>query len=613
MNRLLWTIVLVANVWHINHAFSLSLPYEPSTPLPRLGYGVDARNLVFRNKCFEGIYSYAGVTQSQISFDKTLDQSTIESQSKISLSGKVNLFVASAKLTGSLSRVLSESKTSIKLIWGRSVKGKTVVLSQPSLTDDGKRALESGDPDFISLLCGDGVISEIELGANLYITAEIDFASEQMKEEMSAKIKWKVLGFGKSKTIRDSNEWNNENSTIRFDGFQIGGNPRILEGILASANQLKCSLANMEPCHEVIDRLQEYTSGNSGLTAQLNNLEYNDEGSYAPLFYKVKSFSQVGFPQLDTPNRVDDLVQRAALDRFESEYESYHDLYTKLKKVIESNRLLSSELSKANDVLNKLEENLATIEQSKIKCLKFSSTCDDEISLNEIKRDLIDIGDRMSDYCRWDKLGVLSDSDQVIMDAVYAIVNDDCETINRKVSRIEKLNLSGKKINDIRPLKYLSGLKYLDLSKNEIKSVSSLVRLRSLETLNLKNNEIRNISPIGTLRSLNALDASYNVIDDVSRLSQQSLKTIRVHGNPLRILGSLSDNRTQYDQLTLNEFDACEVERKYALSLGYDEVLVEDYRSFDFSPVYKDFTNPSSGISTWGLCALSVKNYEWKK
>ncbi len=152
------------------------------------------------------------------------------------------------------------------------------------------------------------------------------------------------------------------------------------------------------------------------------------------------------------------------------------------------------------------------------------------------------------------------------------------------VQHVTSLDLAGKGITDISPLKYFTGLRQLTLENNEIYDISALAELTSLEDLSLRSNHISDISALSGMYALQKLSLRENEIYDITPLSGLSnLKELFIGYNriadisPLSGLSSLVDFRAMKNALIDISVVRCFTELCY-LDLG-------DNAIYDISPV----------------------------
>ena len=82
-----------------------------------------------------------------------------------------------------------------------------------------------------------------------------------------------------------------------------------------------------------------------------------------------------------------------------------------------------------------------------------------------------------------------------------------------------RLNLAGRNITNIEPLRYMKSLSMLDLENNQITDISPLGSLESIMILGLGNNRISDITPLQNLKgTLIALSLNNNPVKDLKQL-----------------------------------------------------------------------------------------------
>lgn len=75
---------------------------------------------------------------------------------------------------------------------------------------------------------------------------------------------------------------------------------------------------------------------------------------------------------------------------------------------------------------------------------------------------------------------------RMLLKIVYA---KDCQSGYLRLSQLKSIDLSNRKISDLKPFSYLSNLKTIFLDKNKIESLSHLKNLNNLEFISLNHNE----------------------------------------------------------------------------------------------------------------------------
>ena len=98
-----------------------------------------------------------------------------------------------------------------------------------------------------------------------------------------------------------------------------------------------------------------------------------------------------------------------------------------------------------------------------------------------------------------------------------------------------KLDLSGKGITDITPLRFMTGLVVLNIENNTIVDITALEGMKGLTVLGIANNKISDLSPLrGLGQSLLGLSVEGNPITDLKQLRPLSnLEVLDLSGVPI--------------------------------------------------------------------------------
>ncbi|MDL2207946.1 TIR domain-containing protein [Desulfovibrio sp. OttesenSCG-928-M16] len=106
---------------------------------------------------------------------------------------------------------------------------------------------------------------------------------------------------------------------------------------------------------------------------------------------------------------------------------------------------------------------------------------------------------------------------------------------NDLISFKGRIDLSGKGITDISPLRLMTGLNMINLEDNKITDVSPLANLEGVMVLGLGNNQISDLTPLqGMKRSLVGLSLAGNPIRDLKQLRPlANLEVLDLSGVPI--------------------------------------------------------------------------------
>ncbi|MEC2501504.1 NEAT domain-containing protein [Bacillus cereus] len=114
--------------------------------------------------------------------------------------------------------------------------------------------------------------------------------------------------------------------------------------------------------------------------------------------------------------------------------------------------------------------------------------------------------------------------------------NVDAPITKKDLLQIKTLSIySGKGINKITGLEYMTNLEKLTLRESNVKDISAISKLRGLKYVDLTSNSIESIHPIEQLENINMLFLRDNKISDFTPLSKmKKIKTLDLIGNNIK-------------------------------------------------------------------------------
>ncbi|WP_420685857.1 leucine-rich repeat domain-containing protein [Bacillus cereus] len=114
--------------------------------------------------------------------------------------------------------------------------------------------------------------------------------------------------------------------------------------------------------------------------------------------------------------------------------------------------------------------------------------------------------------------------------------NVDAPITKKDLLQIKTLSIySGKGINEITGLEYMTNLEKLTLRESNVKDISAISKLRGLKYVDLTSNSIESIHPIEQLENINKLFLRDNKISDLTPLSKmKKIKTLDLIGNNIK-------------------------------------------------------------------------------
>ncbi|HGA1017358.1 TPA: leucine-rich repeat domain-containing protein [Bacillus cereus] len=114
--------------------------------------------------------------------------------------------------------------------------------------------------------------------------------------------------------------------------------------------------------------------------------------------------------------------------------------------------------------------------------------------------------------------------------------NVDAPITKKDLLKIKTLSIySGKGINEITGLEYMTNLEKLTLRESNVKDISAISKLRGLKYVDLTSNSIESIHPIEQLENISMLFLRDNKISDLTPLSKmKKIKTLDLIGNNIK-------------------------------------------------------------------------------
>lgn len=103
---------------------------------------------------------------------------------------------------------------------------------------------------------------------------------------------------------------------------------------------------------------------------------------------------------------------------------------------------------------------------------------------------------KYSHYCKWDERPKVRATIEKVNTALGI---EKCEGSDIIVNDAPYIDLSGKNISDLSPVKFLYGLRYANLAFNKVKNVAPLMFLTQLEEVLLQDNDISSIEPLAAV------------------------------------------------------------------------------------------------------------------
>jgi len=538
-------------------------PATESQALIGTGYASDKQS--FQGNCLGGETVESGINQSNISFSQAISEAQLASELGFEAAGRARFGVISASAAAKFQSAAQSDEFSISANYSGDYQFKNIILKEPKLTEIGARMRgPSNDERWISA-CGDEYVDQIRLGAKIFFSIRIDFASKADKKAFEANFSIEGPLFGVSGSIKNAMNSFSKRTQVTVSALQIGGNVEQLSQIFGNTETfVKCSLGAFDQCSSVLSAALTYATQVFPKQLSDSQLDPSKPGGPAVMKYITKPYADAGIFLLNAPQVGTEVKQaRRTLDR---------DLTVFYKNSTLVDRYLSSPTRRLSERQTQVLKSIqAHLQDDKMRILDLAQECYDSPSLQCVKdvtaldpsypeglysispKDLVIDNESFAQFC---DEGLSPQGSESIRGTVNACVElakkknpelfrpmetgqviDSCFVSSQILAHQKELNLTDSGVQDLRPLLeftqfekiILDGnnivdvgplssplfggfhhLKFLSLARNQVESVEGLENIPSLEIIILSGNRIRNASTLSSLQKLHRLDLRNN-------------------------------------------------------------------------------------------------------
>lgn len=615
-----------------------------------LGDGYNSVSEEFADSCFEGDIRYPGNSEGRLEQTTSLRKEEMMSELNIKVGAKVSLEVISAEGASKFLASLADNELSFSTHLKNPIQGDSAALRNIRLSARGKKALslamqEPNPSDYFYKICGDEVVSKIDLGGKLIVSVSFNFSNRDIKTSFQSEAKVDLIDIiqADAESKIEFKKYT-EDLSIKVSAIQRGGNVAQLGKIFKQATGksktlVSCTLKNLTPCKEAYNSVTNYvTNDQYGFVAQLKDLSYNptQPSGAAFLKYHTVPVDQLAIPELAilNPQSIVSMQVQEARQRTLRKYIQVS------KHIAKANYLLYDGISMEEEQRKKVESVLQVLENNRTMLIGVVTICRDDITKcieAEAKAKFVNY-DKSAlekkftffDYCKFPDVKKYSKNtvEAVIesLDIRDEEIKKDCEFIYENiVKHMTKLDLARSKqgtggIVDLSPLTGMTSIRQIDISNNEVFSIESLASMPNLKTAILAGNRIIDISPLIELKKLEFLDISRNpdVANIQDLIEMPWLKGIWAYGSAEDMMDWLGDD-LQTDNVLLTISDVCSVERSHIFKRG--KITKQQYLEAQTHNLVPDYSNPedpdNSVIHGWLMCEYGYKllrpRKEWRQ
>ncbi|WP_159455385.1 leucine-rich repeat domain-containing protein [Pseudobacteriovorax antillogorgiicola] len=470
----------------------------------------------------------------------------------------------------------SESNLSLVLNYGVIVENIRSYQQSSQLLDIGFRANSQGN---FRKVCGDMYIDEIQWGGLVVMSVMFSFRSPRFKNIFS---KSALLDLAGIEDLPDKIEFAltefDDEVAVSLQTLQIGGDVHKFTTSIGN-NRLVCSGRNTNECRSSIIAFREYISKSGGFRDQFPFGGVTKiPAELVPVSFKLKSYEAETLNiSISNVSEVDKSAKSLLINERDSNRNTISHL-SSVKKVVRS----LQELRRLNSLVADLKFNMQLVNNAITRCRNKISTCHREYNLYQNqKKEILEsqMAPRLDflDHCL---IGGYTEEDRLTLDAIFHRIElNQCSDLYDDITSRSVLNLNGKNILSISPLRGLTNLIALDLSKNRVSDISAISTLSNLRFLDLSFNNVSVIEPLLVLNPFQVLAIRDNFLT-----------------NP-DILLSRADTFIKDDK------GACELAIKESISKGLvDTELAESFEEIGFAPLFS--SNSPLAVNAWLKCEI---------
>ncbi len=581
-----------------------------------LGEGYNTKNEDFVGECVTGTVEFVGIPEATLNYSKVLESKQLSDELGFSVGGKARYGVVEGSMSAKFASEASSNNYSEVTIFSAKYHFKNKKLKYEGLTNVGKQAKGFGDNNnFVGenwvTTCGHEYVEQIKLGAAIYVSAKIEFSNKAAKESFKAKFEVKGPVFEASGDFTKEAKSFGSSASISIQAYQLGGDVSRLgdifggnENLIDSSGKkihalLVCSMANPEPCLQILSSAIEYatnTDDPNSFPNQIKNIDLNSPIGPAELAYLTSPYADLSL--IPPPAIISEGI-KVARDELSFEFEKNFTYRNRVRALKTGPMRLSKRQQKnIEDIDKDIAINLEIIQETAFICYTDLDNCVEAVSNAKQKLKTINEEDLEifpETIAQWYDIKDVPETKKSIQHTLNILVEKvknkvvDFENISDKSATVESLlleikdldlssislpevsidlgilsllknlnflNLSDNQIVDVAPLSLLTNLNLLDLHKNQIIDVTPLSLLTKLTDININNNQVVDISSLSSLTNLIGISLAGNQIVDISPLaSLTKLKGLESLGNqivdisPLASLTNLSGINISENQI----------------------------------------------------------------
>jgi len=281
--------VLSLTVFVVSVSSAMATRYvNPDIQAGWLGRGINSETGEFASHCLNGTTVVHQNKRLGFSLKNTkrAQDSLRETTGSVGASVNLGLFGGGASVT--VHTQFSESTNTVSQVYHVQYLSHGESYEERSLNTLGENMVGQSDSTVLES-CGDHYITYLQYGSDLYLAANLTFASAEEYREFVTKIKIKVLFWSSTTTIRDEFYDLAVNARYTVKAASDNALPSSISAALNNNTEMVCranNVAAIAPCVDATQTIFDYLLNGTGYVDWLENqgnmhIVYFDSASYA--------------------------------------------------------------------------------------------------------------------------------------------------------------------------------------------------------------------------------------------------------------------------------------------------------------------------------------------
>ena len=342
-----------------------------------LGQGYDVEKEEFVGRCALGETEFAGNQEAHLNFERSLTEDQSHKELGFDVGAKVRYGLFSGSAAAQFASSSSSSEFSDVTTYSHVINFKNARLSFPGvpagLTPEGLAAKGALEGNLVGenwpVTCGQEFVSQITLGAKLFVSIRVEFAAREDKESFGAQFSFSGPPVEVKANLKSASQRYGKRASLTLHAFQVGGDVRRLAAVFGAgpgaAPILTASLGNPDSVLAALDAAVRYAKDD--FVRQIDpNIEIGSPIGPAQLSYITSPWAELGLfapPPLIAAQVTE--ARRLLSEEFEQNARHQRRLSRILNGPI---RLSTRQLEKFTRMQRAVARNLALIQEAATVC-----------------------------------------------------------------------------------------------------------------------------------------------------------------------------------------------------------------------------------------------------